>query len=176
MTRYAVVLRGINVGGHRTVRMAALRELVGRLGYTRVSTLLQSGNVVFDAAEGDREAVGAAVEARIATELGLAVDVMVRTVEDLRGIVAGLPFPDATAATCAVAFLRGPVDKAALAGLAPGSFAPEEMAVGERELYLRLPAGLGRARLPGLVQRRLGVPMTIRNWSTTERLLALAEE
>jgi uncharacterized protein (DUF1697 family) len=46
MTRYLVLLRGINVGGRNKVPMAALRELLERHGHTKVSTYIASGNVI----------------------------------------------------------------------------------------------------------------------------------
>jgi hypothetical protein len=46
MTRYLVLLRGINVGGRHKVPMAALRELLESHGHTKVSTYIASGNVV----------------------------------------------------------------------------------------------------------------------------------
>src|SRR4029079_1851130 len=46
MTRYLVLLRGINVGGRNKVAMAALRELLESHGHTKVSTYIASGNVI----------------------------------------------------------------------------------------------------------------------------------
>ena len=46
MTRYLVLLRGINVGGRNKVPMAALRELLETHGHTKVSTYIASGNVI----------------------------------------------------------------------------------------------------------------------------------
>lgn len=175
MARYAALLRGVNVGGSSRIAMTDLRALLAGLGYTGVATLLQSGNAVFTASEGSAEAVAAGIRARLASELGLSAAVMVRPGEDLRRVVESIPFAVRDPAKCAVAFLDGEVDRERLAGLDPAAFAPEELASGERELYLYLPDGLGRARLPPALARRLGAPFTVRNWNTTTRLLALAE-
>ncbi|TDQ46148.1 DUF1697 domain-containing protein [Actinorugispora endophytica] len=175
MTRYAALLRGVNVGGSNRIAMADLRALLEGLGYTGVATLLQSGNAVLTAPEGSAEAVAADIEACLASELGLPVAVMVRTRADLRRVVGHLPFPVRDPAKCAVAFFGEEVDRERLAALDRAASAPEELAAGERELYLYLPDGLGRAKLPPLLARRLGAPFTIRNWATTTRLLALAE-
>ncbi|WP_067975463.1 DUF1697 domain-containing protein [Nocardiopsis trehalosi] len=174
MTRYVALLRGINVGGHRKVRMADLRAMLDGLGYTGVATLLQSGNAVLTAPGTPPDAVGAAIGARIERDLGFPVNVLVRTAGDLRRVVDGLPFPVPDPAKCAVAFLPGPVDRDRWAAFDPAPYAPEEVAAGEREFYLSLPGGLGRAVLP----RAMGPLLdgaTVRNWSTTTRLLALAE-
>ena len=46
MTSYAVLMRGINVGGKNKLSMAGLREFLEELGYTNVATYIASGNVV----------------------------------------------------------------------------------------------------------------------------------
>ena len=50
MTTYIALLRVINVGGNKMVAMAALRDALTDIGFQDVRTLLQSGNVVFQAA------------------------------------------------------------------------------------------------------------------------------
>ncbi|MFC3997838.1 DUF1697 domain-containing protein [Nocardiopsis sediminis] len=177
MTVYVALLRGVNVGGRRKIAMADLRAVLTGLGHTGVTTLLQSGNAVFTApgTAGGEDAVAAAIEERLATGLGLDVDVMVRTAAHLRRVVDDIPFDVRDPAKCAVCFLKAPPDPGRLAALDPEAFAPEEMVPGERELYLYLPDGLGRAKLTPLLARRLGTPATVRNWNTTTRLLALAE-
>ena len=47
--RYVAFLRGINVGGHHKVPMAELRLIMEELGFEKVITLLNSGNIIFDA-------------------------------------------------------------------------------------------------------------------------------
>lgn len=54
-TKYAALLRGINVGGSRKVPMADLRALLTSLGHDAVRTHLQSGQAVFAAAHGDED-------------------------------------------------------------------------------------------------------------------------
>lgn len=141
MTRYAALLRAVNVAGRR-MRMADLRSLLSGLGYEAVATLLQSGNAVFTAPEQPEERVAADIERRVAEEFGLRVTVVVRTAADLARAVDALPFPERDPARCAVVFPAGPLDRERLASVRPEAFAPEELAVGQRELYLYLPDGL----------------------------------
>ncbi|NNK19064.1 MAG: DUF1697 domain-containing protein [Maribacter sp.] len=47
MITYIALLRGINVGGHKKIKMADFRLLLKGLGYKEVLTYIQSGNVVF---------------------------------------------------------------------------------------------------------------------------------
>ena len=176
MARYAALLRGINVGGRGRIRMADLRALLSGLGYDAVATLLQSGNAVFTAPERPEEHVAADIVRRIAAEFGMRVTVVVRSAADLARVVEALPFPARDPARCAVAFLPGALDREQFASLDPAACTPEELAAGERELYLYFPDGMARTRLLPLLERRLEVPFTVRNWNTTTRLRRLAEE
>ncbi|SHG96521.1 DUF1697 domain-containing protein [Streptoalloteichus hindustanus] len=173
MTRYVALLRGINVGGRQKVAMADLRALLTGLGHTEVSTLLQSGNAVFTASDQRTERLAAEIEEALARELGLTVRVVVRTGEELRAVVEHNPLEVVDPARFLVSFLAERPDPALFAALDPASFAPEELAVGDRELYLSLPDGIQRARLPQLVDRLLPAQATARNWNTVTKLLAL---
>jgi hypothetical protein len=90
-TSYSALLRGINLGSHKRVRMADLRELAEDLGCADVRTYVQSGNVVF---RSDRSAADLtkAIEKGIEKQLGLDVIVVIRTERQLRNLVANNPF------------------------------------------------------------------------------------
>jgi len=51
MTRYACLMRAVNVSGARKIKMAELRDLCTSLGYGGVETYLQSGNVILNTKE-----------------------------------------------------------------------------------------------------------------------------
>jgi uncharacterized protein (DUF1697 family) len=90
MSGYVALLRGINVGGHRKVPMAALRETAEALGLRNVRTYVASGNLVFESekAAGTLEAL---LEKAIAHRFGFAVDVVVRSAAQLSALVAANP-------------------------------------------------------------------------------------
>jgi len=174
VTKYVALLRGINVGGHRKVPMADLRGLLERLGYDDVATLLQSGNVVFEAPERPTGELIPILETAIAEEFGFEVPVMVRTGAELRAVVAANPLEVRDPARLAVAFLGGTLDPRVWAAIEPERYAPEELWAGERELYMYFPDGLGKARFdPSLLARRDGPRATVRNWNTVTRLAAM---
>ncbi|WP_406279323.1 DUF1697 domain-containing protein [Embleya sp. NBC_00896] len=175
MTKYVALLRGINVGGHRKVPMADLRRTLTELGYTEVRTLLQSGNAVFEAAEQPTADLVAAIEPQLLAEFGFAVDVMVRSADELRAVAAANPLEVRDPAKLAVAFLAEAPDPDVSAGLDPKSYAPDELRTGERELYMYCPDGLGKARVTPILMRRLGGAATVRNWNTVTKLLAMVE-
>ena len=98
------LLRGINVGGNHQIPMAGLRACTQSLGFDAVTTYIQSGNVVFQAARSQPDR-SLAVEAAIAETFGWTIRVVERTHTELAGIVAEDPFPDADPATRLVMFL-----------------------------------------------------------------------
>ncbi|MBT2384131.1 DUF1697 domain-containing protein [Streptomyces sp. ISL-11] len=179
MTTYVALLRGINVGGKQRVPMQTLREMLTGLGCEAVRTHLNSGNAVFTHPDADEESLAAGLERAISRELGLSVRCLVRSAGDIRRVVDGNPFAgrEVDPARFLVTFLDAPADPAAVSGLDPAAYAPEEFALGEREVYLHCANGIRDSRLAKtLTERRLGRVGTARNWNTVTKLAAMAED
>jgi uncharacterized protein (DUF1697 family) len=181
MTRYVVLLRGINVGGNKKVSMAELKTLLTGLGYADVRTLLNSGNVVLGAKE-KPAALIRALEAAIETELGLSVSVLVRTAAEMRAVVEANPFPEyaAEGSRYVVLFLSAPLDAtpqgaARLAEIDPADYAPEQYSLHGTEAYLWHPDGIRDAKMNKIKwDRWFGVVSSARNWNTVVKLADLA--
>ncbi|MDQ1035504.1 uncharacterized protein (DUF1697 family) [Streptomyces sp. V3I8] len=177
-TRYAALLRGINVGGSRKVPMAELRTLLQDLGYADVGTYLQSGNAVFSSGHGDADSLAAQVSAALAEHFGFPVDVLVRDHAYLRAVLDACPFPAAEleARQLHATYFSAPVAPDRFGSLDQQAFRPEEFRLGDRVLYLYAPDGLGRSELAQALSRpRLtkGVVATTRNWNTVVKLVEL---
>lgn len=174
--RQVALLRGVNVGRAKRVAMADLRALVEELGYPNARTLLNSGNVVFDAPDALPNDSAARIEAALAGALGISSRVTVLIAAELAGVVADNPLLDIAddPSRLLVAVLRDPADRARLEPLARLDWAPERLAVGSRAAYLWCPEGLLASRLPDAVGRALGDAVTTRNWATVTKLNALA--
>jgi uncharacterized protein (DUF1697 family) len=165
------LLRGVNVGGRNALPMAELRALVESLGFTEVTTLIQSGNVAFSARKRPApERLATAIQERF----GFAAPVVLRSREELARALAANPFTAADPATLHLGFLGAAPAPQAVAALEADRHLPERFHIAATELYLELPSGMARAKLPVYLERRLGVTLTLRNWRTSERLLALA--
>jgi uncharacterized protein (DUF1697 family) len=169
MAGWVALLRGINVGGRNIVPMAELRRLFEESGCSSVSSYIQSGNVLFEHDSPDREAL----ERAVATTFGVSSPIVLRTSESLAQIVAAHPF-GADASQTHVAFLgQEPDDASALDSL---EIAPDRYEVVGSDVYLHYPNGVHGSRLSGaLLERHLGVPVTVRNWRTVTRLAELAD-
>ena len=173
MTVSVALLRGINVGGHRKVPMPALRDLFVGAGYSDVTTYIQSGNVVFAHPPRPPDELRAGLEALIADAMGFDVPVMLRSRDEMAAVVARNPYPGVEAAKLHVLFVSDDIPADALDAIDVERFAPETLVLSDQEIYLYLPDGMGRAKLPAALGR-LTVATTARNWRTVEKLLELA--
>jgi uncharacterized protein (DUF1697 family) len=179
MARLVALLRGINVGGHKKVPMAQLREVLEGGGFADVRTYVQSGNVVLSAPRRSPAKVGREIEAAIEEAFGFDVAVVMRTRDEIAALVADDPLGDvATNPTYrVVVFLAGKLDRSRLADVDPGEFAPEAFALRDREIVMWAPEGQRDSRLVKTrTEKRTGVVGTARNWRTVEKLLAMADD
>lgn len=180
-TTYALLLRGINVGGHRRVPMPELRTLLTGLGHTGVTTYLQSGNAVLTAASDDEDEVAAGIGRAVEEHFGFAVDCLVRSGAYLRAVADACPFPAAEleGKQLHVTFYDAPVSDDRFAGVDPAAYLPEEFRLGDRALYLYAPDGLGRSDLAVALARPAvtkGLVTTSRNWNTVVKLVELTRD
>src|SRR4051794_39610900 len=145
MPVYAALLRAVNVGG-RSLAMAELRALCDDLGFTEVSTYLQSGNVVFHASSADERKVQRTLEKGIEERFGIDVPVMLRNHKELAGVLRSNPYAksDDDPTHLLVMFLDAPPKAAALKAAEPQTHAPDVFTVAGREIYLHVPNGYGR--------------------------------
>lgn len=174
MARFVALLRGINVGGHRKVRMEDLRAWVADAGARDVATYIQSGNVVFTHPARSGRTLGADLAAAIAKASKLDVDVIVRTADEWAQVIERQPFAGAAAEHLHVAFLGAAPPADALGALDAARFAPEACQLVGRELYLYLPNGMGRSKLAAAIARPKALAAaTARNWRTVLQLDAM---
>lgn len=178
--RYVALLRGINVGGNKKVAMAELRALMTGLGHEEVVTVLQSGNAVFSSRRRGVADIARELEGALAEQMHVECRVLVRTAAELSAVVDANPMADAIAepARFHCCFLekapaRDRVD-GLLAEAATGAFDPDELAFGDGVLYAWYRAGVQDSKLAKVLDRRLGVAVTARNWNTVTKLVELS--
>ena len=176
MTRYAVLLRGINVGRAHRVPMADLRELLTAEGHAGVATLLQSGNVVLDSDRPAGELVPA-VERALEQRFGFAVPAVVRTAAELLAVVGKDPLGRVATdpSRYVVSFSNEPVPPAVQEQLAAVDPGDDVVTVDGRELYLWCPHGQLESPLAAALAKLKGPVGTARNWSTVLKLADLLQ-
>jgi len=179
MGSHVALLRGINVGGKNLIKMPALKACFEENGFLGASTYIQSGNVIFDA-----RGSAAALTARIERILADAFDhyeasVVVRTRAQMRGIVERAPAgfgarPDRYRYD--VVFLKSPLTAKVAMGSVLTRDGVDEASAGAGVIYFsRLTARASQSRLSRIASMPVYRHMTIRNWNTTTKLLALLE-
>src|SRR5690606_31654161 len=92
MKTYISILRGINVSGHRLIKMDALRKMYEGLGFQNTTTYLQSGNVIFRHKTTKPEILAQTISRQIQKDFDYDVPVLVLSTETLKKIIDNNPF------------------------------------------------------------------------------------
>jgi uncharacterized protein (DUF1697 family) len=177
MSIHVALLRGINVGGHNRVAASDLRDLLGALGFAGAKSLLQSGNLVFESDRRTGAELERLLEVETAKRLHVTADYLVRTAEEWTTMIARNPFPEDAerdSSHLVVTFLKtAPLAKDVQA-LQAAIEGPESIHAKGKHLYAVYPAGIGRSKLTNaLIEKKLGLRGTGRNWNTILKLAAL---
>jgi uncharacterized protein (DUF1697 family) len=171
MTGYVALLRGVNLVGKSTLRMADLKAIAEGLGLDRPRTFIASGNLLF-ASSKPEEKLRLLLEKELQAHMGKAVRVMLRTADEMAAVVRANPFPDAPAKNVQAFFMNEP-PPANLLDTLRSKADDERVAPGVREVFVAYgEKGIGRSRLR-IPAAEAG---TARNMNTVARLAELAKE
>ena len=172
------MLRGVNLG-HRRVKMEALRALYKSLKLRDAQTYVQSGNVIFKTQEKDLVRLAKRIEGGIEKKFGFQSDVVVRTVVELRDVVARNPFAKRRGiepGKLLVTFLAGDPGEEAREKVRGIKAEPDELRIDGLEAYIYFPNGMGRPTLSwATIPKILKVSGTGRNWNSVTKMLEMAE-
>jgi uncharacterized protein (DUF1697 family) len=174
---YIALLRGINVGGHKRIKMADLKKLFESMGLRKVKTYIQSGNVLFESEE-EAEVLGRKMEDEIKNEFGFSVTVVLRTASELEQIIENCPFttdnlPEGESVQ--VAFLAGTPTEEGIYYLKTYNSNPDEYQIIGNDVYLFFHQSILDSKLATQLPK-LGVQATVRNWKTVSKLASMVEE
>ncbi|MCW1931947.1 DUF1697 domain-containing protein [Pararhodobacter zhoushanensis] len=169
-----LLLRGVNVGAHRKLPMADLREILAGLGLVDVRTHIQSGNAVFRDPQG-RDGLGPLISQGIGARFAFTPESLVLDRAAFESVLAANPFSGEDPGKVSIGFLAcsSAVSVHVLEALAAGD---ERCALTPAAFYLHSPAGIGRSKLAAQAERRLAVPMTVRNARVAQAIASLAQE
>jgi len=177
MPAYLAMLRGINVSGHKPVKMDKLRASFEKLGFRNVSTYVQSGNVIFDTERGSEAQLQAKIEKQISVDFDISVPVVLRAANELGEIIKRNPFTEDARldhSKLHVTFLSLPGPAKARELILPLAVPGEQLHANGREIYLYCPHGYGISKLSNTaIEKKLAVRATTRNWKTVNALFAL---
>lgn len=180
MKTYISILRGINVSGKKLIKMDVLKNLYQSLGFYEVKTYVQSGNVVFAAEELESKTLATKISQQIALAFGFDVPVIVIGIDELNNIISNNPFLQdlqKDPAFLHVTFVSTPPEKYDTKAIEDKEQEGEKIFFTDIAIYLYCPNGYGRTKLTNnFLEDKLKVPLTTRNWKTTNELLKIANQ
>jgi uncharacterized protein (DUF1697 family) len=178
MTRYGLLVRGVNVGTKNSLPMAELRAMLEKLGCTDVQTYVQSGNAVFGTKLGEA-ALTKGIEQALEHYMGRPIATTLRTLEQMKAIVDANPFREVAKEPkfLCVTFLSHAPSKSELVPLNAQEWKPELFKVVGKEIYTWHPNGQGRSPLAAALGKLpLRGAVTTRNWNTVLKLLEMLDD
>lgn len=178
MPVYISMLRGINLGPHNRMKMEQLRKSLQTLGFGKIQTYIQSGNVVFQASKQPPLALSERMETRIPADFGFSVPVITRTLADMKKTIQGNPFLKKRGIDLTrlhVTFLSQAPQAALLRKIASVNSKPDEFRCCREVVYLHCPSGYAETKLSnGFFEKALSLQATTRNWKTVNQLYEMA--
>jgi uncharacterized protein (DUF1697 family) len=180
MSIYVAMLRGINVGGHKKIKMEQLRASLEAIGLQQVKTYIQSGNVVFKTAKTSPDAICRKIEKAILADFGHSVSVITRSGEAMKSVIDKNPFLKQRGIDhekLHVMFLSEAPAASPIKQLEELVAAPDQLHCLGEEIYFYLPKGVAESILMKKpLDRLLGVQTTTRNWRTVNTLHQMCQE
>ena len=179
MKTYVSILRGINVGGKKMMKMEALRNLFSGLDFHNIQTYIQSGNVVFQTDETDVDILQANIENRISDIFGFDVPVLVFEFNQFKQMLSLNPFlkdVEKEIDNLHVTFLSAIPETIRVNNLCEIDCAEDQFQLFDNALFLYCPTNYGNTKLSNnFIEKKLNVNATTRNWKTTQELIRIAE-
>lgn len=174
---YFAFLRGINVTGHKIIKMAELKVMFETMGYKNVRTYIQSGNVAFESANTKNETLAKKIETGLEKSLGYTVSVIVRTKEEIEKVINGYPFSKVKNHEnfkSDVAFLSAEPGSGSVKELESLNTKDEIFKVIENNVYSLRNKSFPDALIgKGVIEKKLKVKATVRNWNTVNKILTI---
>jgi uncharacterized protein (DUF1697 family) len=176
MSKYAAFLRGINVGGHKIIKMEELKKTFEALGFENVKTLLASGNVLFAAPSASESTLAKKVEKKLETAFGHEIGVLIRKIEGLQRLAEANPFAGIkiTPQTRLYVTFLSEKTKSSLKipyASSDGNFKIIRATGSEVCSVATLSPNSRTVDLMSILEKEFGRKVTTRNWNTIEKIL-----
>ncbi|UOB76580.1 DUF1697 domain-containing protein [Bacillus sp. ZJS3] len=176
MTIYIALLRGINVGGHKIIKMADLKQMFESIELKQVKTYIQSGNIVFES-EKDIDFLNKQIQSEIKNVFGFDVPVMLRTRDEFINTIKMCPYEVDSlleGESIHVAFLANELSEKEKDQLLMQKNETEDCYIDENVVYVFFKNSIRNSKLMNQFQR-LHTPATVRNWRTVSKLKTIVE-
>ena len=175
MNTYIALLKGINVGGHKKVPMADLRNLLTESGFEDVKTYIQSGNIILKSSETNLQNLEHKIQKIIIEEFGFEVSVLVRIRQDLQRIFKDCPFSEEKKVKSYFTMLHTTPDSELVKVASEKIYEGEEYFIINDCIYFYCEKGYGKAKFNmNFFERKLKTIGTARNYNTMVKLLSMS--
>ena len=172
MTKFIVLLRGVNVSGKNKLPMQDLRDPLKNREYQNVQTYIQSGNVILETTESKSE-VSQNIHKAIQDAFGYDIAVLVKTIPELERAISKYPFSIENPKIVAFVFLNQPSSFRTIE--IKGVHENDKYLIDGDMVYLYCPSSFAKTKLTNnTFEIRLNAVATTRNYRTTIKLLELA--
>lgn len=175
--RYVALLRGINVTGANMIKMEKLRATFESLGFKNVVSYINSGNLAFDCAKSAEAKIEKKLEDAIQKDFSINISVMVREQNSIASVLANNPFYGQyeTHKQMHVLFMWAEMPAEKQAALVEFQTDREKFAVKGLEIFAMLLDGVAESVVfkKNLIEGKLKIPITGRNWRTVQKLADL---
>lgn len=176
--KYISILRGINVGGNRKILMADLKAMYEDLGFTNVSTYIQSGNVIFNTSNTNPRKLEDKIKNSIADKFGFDVPVIIRSIEEMKQVVSENPFLNNAyfdPKKLYVTFLSASIDSVHENNIIPQDYLPDQFKILGQHIYVYYAEKISSSKLiQSLFEKQYKVTATTRNWNSVNKLVEIA--
>ena len=171
MNQKIALLRGINVGGKRKIRMADLRQLCTTLGYSNVQTYIQSGNIIFHTTENNNTDLQSQLSSAIDKQYGFQVPTIVLDAETFTDILSNNPFiTDNDINSLHVTFLDQAIPEEQTTALHLQNY-PDQIACSTNLVYLKCTKKYHQTKYSNqYFEKQLNCQATTRNWKTIQAI------
>lgn len=180
MITYIAFLRGINVGGHKKIKMTDLRKMFQKTHFEDVQTYIQSGNIVFTSVDSDVQFLQEKIRKAMVKTFDFDVPVLVKTRIDLIKILNKSPYTeseDIEANKVYYVLLKNEPEQANFENINQKDYPNELFSITKNCVYLNCTNGAGKAKLNNnIIEQKLKVSATTRNHRTIMKLLELSQE
>jgi uncharacterized protein (DUF1697 family) len=178
MTTYIALLRAVNMGGRNMIKMAELKRVFEALGFGRVQTYIQSGNVLFTTEEAEQP-LRQSIEREIKAAFGFPVTTVLRTTAELRQLIGNCPFAEDTlreGESLYVSLLAEAPSPEGIERLLAYDSETDECRILCREVFVLYRQPMPDSKLQNtFLEQKLGVRATARNWRTINTLADMAQ-
>jgi uncharacterized protein (DUF1697 family) len=180
MHTHLALLRGINVSGHNMIKMDVLKSTLEDMGFQKVQTYIQSGNVFIDSDEESQAKIAFIIKQEIYRVFGYDVPIIVISKADLQACFTNCNFlkeNDFDTKKLYVAFVSKELKSDNINDLKMSQIKPDEVQIDKTRIFIKYHIGAGKTRLDQkYIEKKLNLTATIRNWNTVSQLLKMYDE